>query len=147
MNNRGRERRTPRKRYLFSYGTLLPEHAPREIAPTMRRLRRVGQGFVRGRLYNLGEYPGAVLTRSGSFIRGLVFELPEDPKVLERLDEYEEFDRSHPQRSLFVRKRRVVSLQDGKKVVCWVYVYNGPTGTASLVPGGDYSKAKNQNSR
>jgi gamma-glutamylcyclotransferase (GGCT)/AIG2-like uncharacterized protein YtfP len=117
-----------RKRYLFSYGTLLPEHAPREI------------GFVRGRLYDLGDYPGAVLTRSGPLIRGLVFELPEDPQVLERLDQYEEFNRSRPKASLFVRKRRVVQLQDGRKIYCWIYAYNRPTGTASPLPTGEYSK-------
>jgi gamma-glutamylcyclotransferase (GGCT)/AIG2-like uncharacterized protein YtfP len=144
MSSQSRNGRTRRKRYLFSYGTLLPQHAPREIAPTMRRLRRVGQGFVRGRLYDLGDYPGAVLTRNGPLIRGLVFELPDDPEVLERLDKYEEFDRSRPKGSLFVRKRRIVSLQDGKKVFCWIYAYNRPTGAAPPLASGDYSKAKNR---
>lgn len=144
MSSQSRNGRTQQKGYLFSYGTLLPQHAPREIAPTMRRLRRVGQGFVRGRLYDLGDYPGAVLKRRGPLIRGLVFELPDDPEVLERLDAYEEFDRSRPQGSLFVRRRRLVSLQNGRKVVCWVYAYNRPTGTASPLPSGDYSKAKNR---
>ncbi len=113
----------------------------------VRRFRRVGQGFVRGRLYDLGEYPGAVLTRSGPFIRGLVFELPDEPGILERLDAYEEFDKSHPKASLFVRKRRVVSLRDGKKIECWIYAYNRPPGSATPLPDGDYSKLKGQNRR
>jgi gamma-glutamylcyclotransferase (GGCT)/AIG2-like uncharacterized protein YtfP len=142
MSSQYRNGRTQRKGYLFSYGTLLPKHAPREIAPTVRKLRRVGQGFVRGRLYDLGDYPGAVLTRSGPLIRGLVFELPEDPEVLERLDQYEEFNRSRPKASLFVRKRRVVQLQDGRKIYCWIYAYNRPTGTASPLPSGEYSKGR-----
>ena len=147
MTSQNRNGRKPRKRYLFSYGTLLPEHAPREIAPTVRRLRRVGQGFVRGKLYDLGDYPGAVLTRNGPLIRGLVFELPDDPSVLEQLDRYEEFDSSRPNGSLFVRKRRVVNLQNGKKIVCWIYTYNGSTDTASPLPSGRYTKAKNRASR
>ena len=49
------------KDYLFAYGTLAEEHAPQEIAGTVTQLRYVGQGFVFGRLYDLGEYPGAVL--------------------------------------------------------------------------------------
>jgi gamma-glutamylcyclotransferase (GGCT)/AIG2-like uncharacterized protein YtfP len=109
----------------------------------MRRLRRVGQGFVRGRLYDLGEYPGAVLTRNGPLIRGLVFELPDDPGVLQRLDKYEEFDRSHPKGSLFVRKRSLVTLQDGRKIFCCIYAYNRPIGSAPSVPRADYYKAKN----
>src|SRR5262245_1794719 len=39
-----------RKRYLFSYGTLLPRLAPPEIKPTVRRLRHVRHGSIRGRL-------------------------------------------------------------------------------------------------
>ena len=67
--------------HLFVYGTLSPRHAPLEIAATVRRLRPVGQASVRGRLYDLGEYPGAVLSeKSRSVIRGEVFELPGDSK-------------------------------------------------------------------
>ena len=112
------------KRFLFSYGTLQPRHAPSEIAPTVRRLRRVGKGSVRGRLYDLGEYPGAVLTRSGPVVIGQVFELPDDPEVLTRLDEYEGFDPDHPRGSLFVRRRCLVKLYNGKKLPCWGYAYN-----------------------
>lgn len=129
------------KRYLFSYGTLSPRHAPPEIAPTVRRFRRVGKGFVHGQLFDLGEYPGAILTRNGSRIAGQIFELPDDPEVLNRLDEYEGFDRAHPQKSLFVRKRRYVQLQDGRKIFCWIYGYNRPVKSARRLSGGVYSKA------
>ena len=46
---------------LFIYGTLHPERAPRGIAAVARRLRPVGAGAIRGRLLDLGEYPGVVL--------------------------------------------------------------------------------------
>jgi len=135
------------KRYLFSYGTLQPRHAPAEIAPTVRRLRRVGKGSVRGRLYDLGDYPGAVLRRNGPQVIGQVFELPDDPEVLTRLDEYEGFDRSRPQGSLFVRKRCLVKLQNGKKLFCWMYAYNRPPGATPPLPSGDYSKHRNHRLR
>ena len=103
------------KRYLFSYGTLLPNRAPAEIAPVVRRLRRVGRGRVHGRLYDLGEYPGAVLSKSGPVIAGEIFELPDDPDVLEKLDQYEGFDPAREQGSLFVRKKRLVNIDNGKE--------------------------------
>jgi gamma-glutamylcyclotransferase (GGCT)/AIG2-like uncharacterized protein YtfP len=131
-----------RKRYLFSYGTLLPRHAPPEIRPTVQRLRRVGKGFVRGQLFDLGEYPGAILSRTGPPIVGQIFELPDDPEVLNRLDEYEGFDRSRPRASLFVRQRRYVQLEGGRKIFCWVYLYNRPLKTARALSGGDYSKVR-----
>lgn len=136
-----------RKHYLFSYGTLLPRLAPAEIRPTVQRLRPVGKGFVRGQLFDLGEYPGAVLGRRGSPIAGQIFELPSDPEVLHRLDEYEGFDPSRPRASLFVRKRRYVRLEDGRRIFCWVYAYNRPVDAARAVSGGDYVKAQARRTR
>ncbi len=124
-------------RYVFFYGTLLPRLAPAEIRPAVRRLRRVGRGSVRGQLFDLGEYPGAILTRSGPLIAGVVFELPDDPAALGQLDEYEGFDRAQPKSSLFVRKRRLAQLEDGRKVSVWVYAYNRPVKAARPVGGGD----------
>jgi gamma-glutamylcyclotransferase (GGCT)/AIG2-like uncharacterized protein YtfP len=145
-NSRSKKKPAARKsasRFLFSYGTLQPRHAPAEIASTVRRLRRVGKGSVRGRLYDLGEYPGAVLSRTGPMVVGQVFELPDDPGVLSRLDEYEGFDRNRPKGSLFLRKRCLVTLQNGKKLSCWMYTYNRAPGAAPAVTTGDYSKHRN----
>jgi gamma-glutamylcyclotransferase (GGCT)/AIG2-like uncharacterized protein YtfP len=136
-----------RKRYLFSYGTLLPRLAPPEIRPTVRQLRRVGKGFVRGQLFDLGEYPGAILSRTGPPIVGQIFELPDDPEVLHRLDEYEGFNRADPRASLFVRQRRHVQLEGGSKIFCWVYTYNRPLKEARAVSGGDYSKTRARSGR
>lgn len=136
------------KKYLFTYGTLLPRKAPAEIAPAVRRLRRVGRGFVHGHLYDLGEYPGAVLRKTGPLILGQVFELPDDPDVLSKLDEYEGFDPAHPQGSLFVRKKWPVTFEGKKrKVTCWVYIYNRHPGTAPSIVGGDFSRARNHRIR
>lgn len=130
------------KRYLFSYGTLLPDHAPAEIAPVVSRLRPIGRGKVRGRLYDLGDYPGAVLSKTGPVIVGQIFELPDAPEVIKKLDEYEGFDPAHPQGSLFVRKRSLVTVGNGKKVWCWIYVYNRHPGDAVPVTGGDFSNLR-----
>jgi gamma-glutamylcyclotransferase (GGCT)/AIG2-like uncharacterized protein YtfP len=82
---------------LFVYGTLLPGRAPAEVANAVSRLRRVGPGHVQGRLYDFGDYPGAILDRSSqSRIPGQVFELPDDESVLASLDEYEEFSPDDP---------------------------------------------------
>ncbi|HET7205770.1 MAG TPA: gamma-glutamylcyclotransferase family protein [Terriglobales bacterium] len=133
--------------YLFSYGTLQPKQAPPEIASTVRQFRAVGRGSVRGRLYDLGEYPGAVLTKRGTHVRGYVFELPDDPDVLNRLDEYEGFDQSHPRGSLFVRRKCLVTLEDGSRLRCWIYTYNQPLGPAPVMGGQDHSKMRNHRVR
>jgi gamma-glutamylcyclotransferase (GGCT)/AIG2-like uncharacterized protein YtfP len=135
------------KTYLFAYGTLLPHHAPPEIAPVIRRLKRMGRGSVWGRLYDLGEYPGAVLSKTGAAISGHIFELPEDPEFLKRLDDYEGFDPTHPDGSIFVRRKWPVTVKSGKRLLCWVYVYNRRAGSAPAIVGGDFSKMKNNRAR
>src|SRR5579871_961031 len=74
-------------RYLFAYGTLQPGLAPPEIAPLVARLEPLGPGSIPGLLYDLGEYPGAILDpASPRTIWGTVFKLPADPTLLVQLD-------------------------------------------------------------
>lgn len=109
---------------LFVYGTLLPGHAPDEVAEYVDTLIPIGKGMVRGRLLSLGQYPGAVLEESGSTIQGTVFEIPADQAVLSQLDAYEEFYPSNPEKSLFLRERTKVRMEDGSTRECWIYTYN-----------------------
>jgi gamma-glutamylcyclotransferase (GGCT)/AIG2-like uncharacterized protein YtfP len=128
--------------YIFLYGTLLPGHAPAQIASAVGRLRRVGRGTVQGILYDLGRYPGAVLGKTGSLIQGEVFELPDDPEILHRLDAFEGFDPDRPESSEFVRREWPVILSGGKKIICWVYAYNRDPGAAPRIADGDFSKSR-----
>jgi gamma-glutamylcyclotransferase (GGCT)/AIG2-like uncharacterized protein YtfP len=129
--------------HLFLYGTLLPGEAPKEIASIVKRFRRLGSAHVRGRLYDFGEFPGAVLDPSSrTIIHGELVVLPAGGRILQELDRYEEFDPSDPRRSLFVRKKAKVQMANGKSREGWIYVYNKPPGKAKLVRGGDYIRSK-----
>ena len=107
--------------YLFVYGTLHPERAPREIAEVARRLRPVGTGWIRARRYELGAFPGVVLD-GGSRTDGGVFVVP-DAETLALLDAYEDYRVEDLAGSLFVRVETKVMMRDGERR-CWVYVYN-----------------------
>lgn len=110
---------------LFVYGTLLPGRAPAEIADVVDALKPVGKGTIRGKLYNFGDYPGVVLDdKASDEVHGEVFDLPGDPNALARLDDYEEFHPRDPEGSLFKRLRTTVTLLNGARENCWVYVYN-----------------------
>jgi gamma-glutamylcyclotransferase (GGCT)/AIG2-like uncharacterized protein YtfP len=108
---------------LFLYGTLHPDRAPQEIAETSRRLKSIAKGTVRGHLHGLGDYPGLVLDDNGDAVHGEIFEVP-DGHTLAELDAYEGFHVSDPGSSLFLRTHAAVTLSDGSKRACWVYVYN-----------------------
>lgn len=127
--------------HLFIYGTLLPERAPYGMADAVRKLQYIGRASVRGRLYDLGEYPGAVLDSSSRMkIVGRVYALPDSGDVLKSLDEYEGFNPQDRDNSLFVRQQAKVTLEDGQRLPCWIYVYNQDVGRAKLISGGDYLK-------
>ena len=110
---------------LFVYGTLHPELAPPEIADVARTLKFVSPGTVRGRLHDLGEYPGLVLDDSpcAPLVAGDIFAVP-DGKTLAALDAYEGFPPGSPGASEFERTHIAVTLTDGSEGTCWVYVYN-----------------------
>ena len=130
-------------KYLFLYGTLKPDAADCEIADIVSHLRSVGKGYVPGRLYDLGEYPGAVVDPSANtFVGGLLVEAPTDKALFEALDRYEEFDPSNLRASLFIRKKTKVRLADGRSVEGWIYVYNRDPGKAPLIRGGNYRNSK-----
>jgi gamma-glutamylcyclotransferase (GGCT)/AIG2-like uncharacterized protein YtfP len=113
---------------LFAYGTLRQGHALREIAEAAAQLRPIGKGVARGRLYDLGAYPGAVFAsgEDAGEIEGEVFEVP-DEAVLRALDAYEGFEPDDPAASLFVRIPIEVRMAGrGDSVFCWAYQYNRP---------------------
>jgi gamma-glutamylcyclotransferase (GGCT)/AIG2-like uncharacterized protein YtfP len=116
-------------RHLFAYGTLQPGLAPREIARVVERLRFAGEGFLFGKLYDLGGYPGAVIDpASAGMIYGVVYELPEDVEILRRLDAYE-----GPE---YARIEQLVTLIEGGGFTCWVYDYQSRPGEERLIEGG-----------
>jgi gamma-glutamylcyclotransferase (GGCT)/AIG2-like uncharacterized protein YtfP len=125
--------------YLFVYGTLRPGLAPAELEEPLGQLRGVGKGSAPGRLYDLGEYPGAALDRRcAARVIGEVFELPPDRMPLPALDAYEGFDQQDIGSSLFVRTDCQVTLEDGRQLKCWIYIYNRGVSSGTLIPSGDY---------
>ena len=126
---------------LFAYGTLQPGCAPPQMAGVVARMRAAGEGFVRGRLYDLGGYPGAVPDESAEGkILGTVMELPDDAEILRRLDAYEECDALAPDASEYVRELREVELASGGRRTCWFYRYNGKTDAKRVIASGDWRK-------
>jgi gamma-glutamylcyclotransferase (GGCT)/AIG2-like uncharacterized protein YtfP len=129
--------------HLFGYGTLLPELVPAVLKEIVARFQFIGSGVVRGRMYDLGQYPGAVPDDSAdTLIVGKVFRLPADEALLKALDEYEGFDPHSPHASLFVRTRCTAVLSDGQTLSCWMYAFNRPTDGLPLITDGDYLKAR-----
>ena len=131
---------------LFFYGTLLPEIASPEILPILKSLTSLGVGYMRGKLYDLGNYPGAIYDETGNWIIGRVFCLPEI-SLVKFFDQHEDYDPNDQDASLFIRKNVPVQMHEGKSIHCWTYLYNQTTSRFPPIESGDYLTFLNQKCR
>ena len=124
--------------YLFVYGSLKQGRGGKEASRMAQQLRYIGKAQVPGTLYDLGDYAGAIVdTNEESFVIGELVELV-DSSVLKQLDEYEQYDPHRSRSCLFVRRKVRASLQNGKTVAAWIYVYNRDPGEAPIIASGEY---------
>ena len=109
--------------YLFVYGTLRKAFNLHWFKQIEDDIQWLGLSEIRGALYDLGDYPGAV-QEYNSVITGDVFRMIYPKKVLAILDEYEGYDSTNEIQSLFVRQKESILLTNGKDIEAWVYWYN-----------------------
>ena len=123
---------------LFVYGTLRPGLAQGRLAAQVKALRHLGSARVRGRLLDLGAYPGAVLDAGAAGeIVGELLEVTQ-ADLLAALDAYEGFDPLRPQDSLFVRTEATARCEDGRETRCQIYVYVQARDGAPELPDGEW---------
>lgn len=126
---------------VFSYGTLITGALASEIdqAIAAHCVDR-WEGWVRGQLFDLGAYPGAVpAARRDERVWGQVLELQKPEWILALLDRYEGYDPRAPQKSLYLREPvRVLSAATGKPAEAWIYWLNQRPAGRRRIPSGDY---------
>lgn len=86
--------------------------------------KMLGTGTMRGRIFSLGDYPGAVHEpEATSTVNGDVFELKNNELVFKVLDEYEGIGEQFPEPYEYDRILCPIQLF-GQEIQCWVYVWN-----------------------
>jgi len=127
--------------YLFAYGTLL--NGENEFAIYLKKnCSFYANGRFKGRLYDMGEYPGAINDEhSSTYVHGSIFIIRNVKSVLKQLDYYEGFSTDEEQPNLFIRKPVEIESDTGI-VRCWCYLYNLPVDGLPLIASGDYVKYK-----
>jgi gamma-glutamylcyclotransferase (GGCT)/AIG2-like uncharacterized protein YtfP len=111
---------------LFTYGTLMRGFRLHRLLAGRSEL--LGRGQVRGRLVDLGSYPGAVPDAAG-VVHGEVYRVVE-PALWATLDSAE-----GPQ---YHRREVTVRSEDGRELAASMYWYVGPLDRGVPIPGGDY---------
>ncbi|MEO6979433.1 MAG: gamma-glutamylcyclotransferase family protein [Mucilaginibacter sp.] len=123
--------------YLFVYGTLLDKH--NEFGAYLNaNCTFYADGRFKGKLYDIGEYPGAIAAINGNnYVHGKIYRLNNAEQVFKQLDYYEGFGPEEAQPNLFTRA--LLTIEVGTETVeCWVYLYNLPVAGLTLIESGIY---------
>lgn len=123
---------------LFIYGTLLNHN--NEFAVYLKEHSHFfANGKVRGKLYDIGEYPGAILDNGDEYIYGVILQIEDPEVVFLEIDDYEGYGDEQPEPNEFIRVS--VDVETAREIVtCYLYVYNLPVDGLQKIEGGRYVK-------
>ena len=124
---------------LFVYGTLIDLAAQRM------------QGTILGRMFDCGWFPGVVLRNQARHnnvafskeyeIHGEIMENISTDK-LTSFDLYEGYSVNNSERSLYVRQRVRIQIENKDEIDCWIYLFNQSLIGMSEVNSGDWNTYK-----
>ena len=127
---------------LFVYGSLR-SGSPHPVQSYIKLyFVLVGTATVRGKLYDMGDYPAAIPAEENDFITGELYRIRRKEEfflVMDMLDEYEGMHVEPGEIPLFRRETVNVSI-DKMTTVAWIYWYNRDVGEGKLIVSGDYHK-------
>ncbi len=131
----------PEIEYLFVYGTLRTDISrPVNSDLLGETTDRVEKATMQAALYDIGEYPGLILSADPSDrVIGEVFHIKpgQTKRLLDQLDRYEGMSSANDVRGQYRREIREVNCNDGR-LSAWVYVYNWPIENLVRIDSGDY---------
>lgn len=130
-----------RTEILFLYGSLLQQTGNQQVDRIMSRFSRpLYRGYILGRLYDLGQYPGVIESaQENDRVFGQLVELSRAGFILPQLDKFEDYRPKDAGLGQYIRKRIKVYAQ-GKKTtsMAWCYIYNQPVNEDKWIRGGDW---------
>ena len=135
--------------YLFVYGSLrsgFRSPAYEYISPFFNL---IGEARVRGKMFDMGEYPAAIPVDEDSFIIGELYKIKNASEfswAIGQLDDYEGVHAEPGDPQLYYRGLAEV-LVNNETVKSWMYWYNGDVTGKPQIHSGDvleYMRAKNK---
>lgn len=129
----------------FVYGTLLSgiDHPMHELMQQFAVLK--GEGYITGRLYDVSDYPGLVLSNNvQKQVWGELYEIQNEAALFKTLDDYEGCapDSSEPHEY----QRSIVTVHDASHaaLLAWTYLYIQPVTLLKRIVEGDYLEYRNK---
>src|SRR5919108_4064660 len=115
----------PASYFVFVYGSLRGGFHSPAYEYISRYFNLVGDAKVRGRLYDLGEYPGAVPVQDDAFIIGELYVIKDEHEfswAIAQLDDYEGIEPEPGEEALYRREIADIYIND-TIVPAWIYWY------------------------
>lgn len=123
---------------IFVYGTLLNDIHSMIANHLKTHSILLGDGLVRGKIYDLGSYPGLIYEpTASSMVFGQVFQLNDPNEILTTLDNYEGISPEAPTEDEYAREIIKVEI-NGEKIDCWAYLYLKSTEGLKQITSGNY---------
>lgn len=123
--------------FLFVHGTLR-----RQLIQNQRLQQHaefIAEGTMRGRLYLLDGYPGAVdSTDFADNVQGELYRICRSNALFAILDDYEECSDKFTKPHEYRREQRLIRLADGRQLIAWVYLYNRDFSHLAQIVSGDF---------
>lgn len=130
---------TPSTYYVFVYGSLRSGFKSPVYEYISKFFNFVSNAKVKGKLYDLGEYPAAQPTDEENFITGELYLIKNQHEfswAIGQLDDYEGVAVEEDEVQLYRRETAEIFYND-TNVVAWIYWYNGDVSGKPVIASGD----------
>lgn len=131
--------KNPEVYQLFVYGSLRSGFRSPAYEYISRYFDLVGEGKVRGQLFDLGTYPAAKPTNENKFIIGELYRIRNENEfawAMGQLDDYEGVHVDFDETQLYRRDVTEVHI-DNKNTNAWIYWYYGDVTDKPVIESGD----------
>jgi gamma-glutamylcyclotransferase (GGCT)/AIG2-like uncharacterized protein YtfP len=136
------------RQLLFVYGSLRSGFNHPAYSYISTHFTLVASARVKGKLYNLGDYPAAIPTEDEHYIMGELYSLKEEQEfswAIAQIDDYEGVNPEPGEAALYRRALTSVYFND-QTTNAWIYWYNNSIEGYPLIASGDvleYLQQKN----
>ena len=125
--------------HLFVYGSLRSGFHSPAYEYISRFFTFVGEGKVKGELFDMGEYPAAIPSTKEKFIVGELYSIKHEEEfswAIGQLDDYEGL--AAEEGELTLSRRDLVDVYHAEEVTrAWIYWYHGDVSGRPAIESGD----------
>lgn len=132
--------------HLFVYGSLRSGFRNPAYAYLSKYFNLVGQGYVKGKLYDTGNFPVAVSSNEEKYIVGELYVVNnplEFDWAIEQLDDYEGVNAEEGEKAFYKREIAPITCNH-QQMDAWIYWYNGEVEGLPEIASGDMMEYLNK---